>query len=101
MSTEMLRERSGFQPKSPETFSNTRSKFRPTSSPRPLTTGEPEYFKADLPEGQSGDWRIEKFVVGEPGPGDGRPDWFRVRPDTYTRLRQGQTVFMTDLYDEW
>ena len=66
-----------------------------------MATHEPEYFKSELPEGRSGGWQIEKFVVGEPGPDDGRPDWFRAPPGTYTRLKHGQTVFMTDLYDEW
>lgn len=42
MSTLTLRAMSGLNPKSLATFSQTRSKLRPTSSPRPLTTGLPE-----------------------------------------------------------
>ena len=42
MSTLTLRATSGLKPKSLATFSQTRSKLTPTSSPRPLTTGLPE-----------------------------------------------------------
>ncbi len=66
---------------------------------------EPRYLKSDIPAGSSGDWCVEKFeVVGERTERPGSPpppDCALRRPGTYTRLRQGATVFMTDLYDEW
>lgn len=70
-----------------------------------MASQEPRYLKSDIPEGRSGDWVVEKFeVVGEriDQPGSDRPpDFARRRPGRYTRLREGSTVFMTDLYDEW
>lgn len=59
------------------------------------------YFKSEVPEGQAGEWRIERFTVRAPQVADRRPPWFRARPGRYTRLKRGPTVFMTDLYDEW
>lgn len=65
----------------------------------------PPYVKSDLPTGRSGEWRVERFEVrGEPGVGPEThrvPDCARRRPGSYTRLKRGDTVFMTDLYDEW
>jgi len=61
----------------------------------------PRYIKAGLPAGRSGDWSIEKFSVQPPGRGDNRPACFRSPAGTYTRLKKGNEVFMTDLYDEW
>lgn len=59
------------------------------------------YFKSEIPEGQEGEWRIERFVVRQPEVADPRPPWFQARPGRYTRLKQDSTVYMTDLYDEW
>ena len=69
------------------------------------TTEALPYYKTDLPLGRSGDWLLERFeVVGEPGfdpATHDAPDCARRRPGTYTRLKCGDEVFMTDLYDEW
>lgn len=64
---------------------------------------EPEYFKADVPAGNSGKWTLEHFTVPVPSASqrDPRPDWLKSPPGSYTRLRHGDRVFMTDLYDEW
>ena len=55
--------------------------------------------------GRSGAWIIEKFVVRDrrlpEEQQDERPEWAKGRSGRYTRLKQGQTVVMTDLYDEW
>lgn len=63
------------------------------------------YYKTDLPTGRSGEWLLERFEVeGEPGfdpTSHDAPACARRRPGTYTRLKQGDEVFMTDLYDEW
>jgi hypothetical protein len=63
------------------------------------------YIKADLPPGRVGEWSLERFAVqGEPHfdpTTHDAPDCARRRPGTYTRLKRGDTVFMTDLYDEW
>jgi hypothetical protein len=61
----------------------------------------PLYIKSSLPAGRSGDWSIEKFPVQSPGRGDARPACFQSPAGTYTRLKKGNEVFMTDLYDEW
>ena len=61
----------------------------------------PPYVKSNLPRGRSGDWSIEKFSVQAPGQGDSRPACFQSPAGTYTRLKKGNEVFMTDLYDEW
>jgi spermidine synthase len=63
-----------------------------------------EYFHSEIPSGRRGQWSIEKIVFPERTSGsatDMRPDCFRYRPGTYTRLQRGDTQFMTDLYDEW
>jgi len=60
-----------------------------------------QYIKCDLPPGRSGDWSIEKFSVQSPKHGDDRIDCFKSRAGIYTRLKRGNEVFMTDLYDEW
>ena len=59
------------------------------------------YLPSEIPEGRSGEWVVEKFVLAERTQPDERPEWFRHRAGRYTRLRQASTVFMTDLYDEW
>jgi hypothetical protein len=61
----------------------------------------PLYIKSSLPAGRSGDWSIEKFPVQSPGQDDSRPACFQSPAGTYTRLKKGNEVFMTDLYDEW
>lgn len=61
----------------------------------------PHYIKSSLPAGRSGDWSIEKFSVQPPRHPDARPACFQSRAGTYTRLKRGNEVFMTDLYDEW
>ena len=61
----------------------------------------PLYIKSGLQAGRSGDWSIEKFSVQSPGQDDSRPACFQSPAGTYTRLKKGNEVFMTDLYDEW
>jgi hypothetical protein len=61
----------------------------------------PPYIKSSIPAGRSGDWSIEKFSVRPPRQRDNRPACFQSRAGTYTRLKKGNEVFMTDLYDEW
>jgi hypothetical protein len=61
----------------------------------------PLYIKSGLQAGRSGDWSIEKFPVQSPGRGDARPACFQSPAGIYTRLKKGNEVFMTDLYDEW
>jgi Spermidine synthase len=60
-----------------------------------------------VPEGTSGDWRVEKFVVS---PEDSARSLFSYRdrapsPGTYTRLMRGRTVVMSDvpaeMRDHW
>ncbi len=66
---------------------------------------QPVYIKSDLPEGQSGDWILEKFTVPEITPeqqqADNRPDWVKSPPGVYTRLRQVYEIFMADVMGEW
>ncbi len=63
------------------------------------------YFKSDIPPGRSGGWSLERFEVRGEAKVDHRthdvPSCARRRPGTYTRLKRGDEVFMTDLYDEW
>ncbi len=63
------------------------------------------YIKSEIPTGTAGCWLLERFEVrGEPrrAPGSGKAsDCSQRRPGVYTRLKRGDTVFMTDLYDEW
>lgn len=63
------------------------------------------YWTSDLPEGRSGDWSLERFVVSaDPGydvNADPRPHFARRYAGTYSLLRRGDVQFMTDLYDEW
>ena len=70
-----------------------------------MLTTDPLYIKSTIPAGISGDWILEKFdVIGdavESALPPGFPDCDIRRPGKYTRLRRGNTVFMTDLYDEW
>lgn len=61
----------------------------------------PSYVKSDLPMGRSGEWSIEKFSLRAPQRKDTRPACFQSPSGTYTRLKEGNEVFMTDLYDEW
>jgi hypothetical protein len=61
----------------------------------------PPYIKSSLPPGHSGGWSIEKFSVESPQQHDDRPACFQSRAGTYTRLKKGNEVYMTDLYDEW
>ncbi|MEM8994738.1 MAG: hypothetical protein AAGF23_08090 [Acidobacteriota bacterium] len=63
------------------------------------------YFVSDIPEGRSGDWSLERFVVSE-DPSydpqkDPRPHFARRYAGTFSLLRRGDVQFMTDLYDEW
>jgi hypothetical protein len=63
-------------------------------------------YQVNIPEGQSGSWRIERFAVSEEESrldalcgivsGFGR----YVPPGTYTRLMRGNTIIMTDTPDE-
>jgi len=61
-------------------------------------------YLVDVPEGVSGDWRVERFVVDAAGaklhnlrccfsPGQGHRT---IKPGTYTRLMRGRTVVMSD-----
>ena len=59
------------------------------------------YIKSDLPAGRCGSWSIEHFTVADPGPADSRPACFQSPGGAYTRLKENNEVFMTDLYDEW
>jgi hypothetical protein len=61
----------------------------------------PLYIKSNLPAGRSGGWSFEKFSVQPPGRNDSRPKCFQSPAGTYTRLKDGNEVFMTDLFDEW
>lgn len=63
----------------------------------------PEYLKADIPPGRSGEWVVERFTQEDRGPVEQplTPEWMRYRPGDYTRLRKGPVTFMTDLYEEW
>lgn len=66
---------------------------------------DPLYIKTGVPQGRSGDWVVERFIVRhdedyDPAR-DARPDCAKRRPGTYTALKRGSEVFMTDLYDEW
>ncbi len=70
-----------------------------------ITSNEPVYYKSQISEGRSGPWIVEKFAVHDrplpDGQKDERPEWAQSAPGGYTRLKQGNTVFMTDLYEEW
>jgi hypothetical protein len=61
-----------------------------------------EKYKVDVPEGASGEWRVERFVVGDE---DARWSALRaavtgrgreVYPGTYTRLMRGSVLVMSD-----
>lgn len=60
-----------------------------------------DYRKSEVPVGRSGAWSVDRFGVCEGRPGDPRPEWCRPRAGSYTRLRRGNEVFMTDLFEEW
>ncbi len=66
---------------------------------------DPLYMKTNVPLGCSGNWLIERFIVGNDEnynpENDYRPDCARRRSGTYTALKRNEEVFMTDLYDEW
>lgn len=68
-------------------------------------SGRLRYAKSGVPEGRSGAWAVERFVIRDPGRGrpetDTRPSWARAEPGVYTRLRSGAVDFMTDLFEEW
>lgn len=65
------------------------------------------FWKSDVPEGVSGEWAVERFVVRDHSISDDRLEVlpgglaYSWPPGLYTRLRRGQTVFMTDTQDEW
>ena len=59
------------------------------------------YIKSSTPASRSGAWSVEKFFVKRTGVPDHRPASFRSPAGIYTRLKKGNEVFMTDLYDEW
>ena len=62
------------------------------------------YFKSEAPIGEAGPWRLERFEVrgeAEASSDHAILECARRRPGTYSRLKHGDTVFMTDLYDEW
>lgn len=67
--------------------------------------GLPLFVRSSLTPGTSGDWTLEHFEIGPPNlPPDGkdpRPPWARNEPGTYTALRVGPLVMMSDTYDEW
>jgi len=56
-----------------------------------------EKYKVDIPEGESGPWRIERFEASE-GIGTLRAEWEGrpIDPGTYTRLMRGGTLVMSD-----
>lgn len=63
------------------------------------------FFKSHLAPGVSGDWRLEPLTViaddtYDPDE-DQRPDCAKLRPGSYIQLIKGDTVYMSDLYDEW
>lgn len=65
---------------------------------------EPLYLRAQLEEGVSGDWRLERFAVSPSRVGaedDPRPAWARCPPGQYLRLSVGSVVMMTDTFEEW
>ncbi len=63
-------------------------------------------LKSSVPEGQEGDWKIEKFIVDEQGADShnfreslhGRDR--NIKPGTYTRLMRNSTLVMSDTYSE-
>lgn len=61
-------------------------------------------MKATVPEGESGDWKVERFTVGEQDMLGQLGSLFStgrsVPPGTYTRLTRGGTVVMSDTPDE-
>ncbi len=65
-------------------------------------SGTPVAFKSEVPVGTSGTWRLERFEVPHPLPGtrDVRPWWAKDPAGTYTRLVDGNEVYMSDLYVE-
>jgi len=63
-------------------------------------------YKVDVPEGESGPWKIEKFTISKD---ESKMDALRgmiggsgryVRPGTHTRLTRGSAVIMSDTHDE-
>lgn len=64
-----------------------------------------EQYKVSVPAGQSGDWRIEQFTVGDE---DAKFEQLRsifnggrgVPAGTYTRLMRGRQLVMSDTPDE-
>ncbi len=66
---------------------------------------ERPYYLCEVPQGSSGPWLLERFQVegdraSTPTSAE-TPSCGHRRPGTYSRLKRGDTVFMTDLYDEW
>jgi hypothetical protein len=61
--------------------------------------------KVDVPEGESGDWKIERFVISEEEAVFGRiraavNGRGGIVAGTYTRLTRGRTIVMSDTPDE-
>ncbi len=55
-------------------------------------------LQVSIPEGQSGNWRVERFEVSESDATFSaiRDGWRAVRPGTYTRLMRGGVLVMSD-----
>jgi hypothetical protein len=61
-----------------------------------------EHFRARVPEGVSGAWRVEQFEVTPDGAALNLiVEGSYVPPDSYTRLLRGSTTVMSDTPDEW
>lgn len=65
-------------------------------------------WKSDVPEGVSGAWAVERFMIRrDPPPKErlealpGDTEYAPSKRGTYTRLNHRGTVFMTDTQDEW
>lgn len=72
-----------------------------------MTTDSKRLYQVDIPEGVSGDWRVERFAVNkdEAMLSSLRDPRRHVSPGTYTRLVRGNTVVMSDtpaeIRDHW
>lgn len=80
---------------------------RRVSGPQLTGAGQPcaglQPIRSQVPPGRSGAWEVDRFTERAPRPdvAEVRPEWAISPPGTYTRLRRGDEVFMTDLVDEW